>query len=95
MKTRLARLEATLKDSEHFSPEMTLSLQELASGREMTVIDLLTNLALIVEDASDHIHATGDEKAERALRHLLAGLSGVDPEPQVTLIREPTRRQGR
>jgi hypothetical protein len=94
MKARFARLEAVLKDSEHFSDEMAETLRELAAGKEMTVFDVMADLAIIVEEAAKHNHVTGDDKAHDALRGLIEDLSGMEHGPQFTLIREPTKRRG-
>lgn len=58
MKTRFARLEAMLTDSKHFPIEMANTLRDLASGREMTILDVMLHLAMIVKDAVNHTHAT-------------------------------------
>jgi len=64
----LARIEAAVHDSKHFSPDILMNLQDYAQGSSFpSVIRALSAVATIVHETTKHIAATGDQRAEQAL----------------------------
>lgn len=73
----LARLEALVHDSPHYSPALLENLQEMASGKPYPVHTALTEMALITRETMKHVQATGDTGAKEALDDLIANVMGV------------------
>lgn len=91
----MRRLEATVHDSDHFSPEILENLQHYASGKPIPVDSALSGMVHVTQEAMKHIHATGDKLAERALdefkTQMIAALG--DEPPTITLFRTPGRQR--
>jgi hypothetical protein len=79
-----ARLEAMVNKSEQFSPETLLTLQEMAGGRHFIAKEAFFWVSRIVQEASEHIHATRDERAKEALSNLMTTMWDVEKEPGYT-----------
>jgi hypothetical protein len=62
----LGDLAAAVQFSEHFDGDTLLTLQDLASGKQLSVFDVFTAFPLIAEETFKHIHATGDKLAAAA-----------------------------
>ena len=91
-----ARLEAMIHDSPHFDSDLRENLRQLASGKPFPVHMALTEMALITRETMDHVHATGDTRAQQALDELITDVMGVgrdgDSMP-VTLIAPKVRNR--
>jgi hypothetical protein len=79
-----ARLEAMVNNSEHVEPETLLTLQELAGGRHFILKESLFWISKIVQETSEHSHATGDERAKEALSNLMTTMWDIEKEPGYT-----------
>lgn len=79
-----ARLEAMVNKSDHVKPEILLTLQELAGGWHLILKEALFWVSKIVQETSEHIHATGDERAKEALSNLMRTMWDIEKEPGYT-----------
>jgi len=79
-----ARLEAMVNKSEQVAPETLLTLQELAGGRHFILKEALFWISKIVEETSEHVHATGDKRAKEALSDLMTCMWDIEKEPGYT-----------
>lgn len=93
MRRAFARLEAAVCDSTHFSPEILQNLQEYANGKSLSVQGALTGIAMITSEATGHVNATGDKRAEQALSHLIGQLMEEGPNPPITLVKSQAKRR--
>jgi hypothetical protein len=87
-----ARLAALVSDSKDFSQEIRENLEELASGKPYPVHTALTEMALITRETMDHIHATGDQSARKALDQLISNVMGVGFESRPVAVLAPNGR---
>jgi hypothetical protein len=84
---RLARLEAHVADSKHFSTEILENLQEYASGKPFSSVSMaLTGIATITQETMNHVNATGDNRALAALDHFVGGFHERHAVPPFTLV---------
>jgi hypothetical protein len=87
----LSRLEAAVCDSDHFDRDILENLQGVAAGNHLSVPDALTNVGFIVREAMKHIHATSDEKAEKALNDFIGDL--FEHSDKVTVMKRSGHRR--
>jgi hypothetical protein len=89
-----ARLEAALHDSQHFSQDILLNLQDYAAGKPLSVERALTGIALVTRETMEHVRATGDERTKDVLNNFISDLLGVhDNSKPVALLHVPVRRR--
>jgi hypothetical protein len=81
MTRQFAVLEAMVNRSEQVSPETLTTLTELASGKPFLAKEAFFWIAKIVEETSNHIHATGDQRAQEALSNLMECMWDIEKEP--------------
>jgi hypothetical protein len=83
----MRRLEATVHDSAHFSPEILENLQHYASGKPLRVDSALSGMVRITREAMKHIHATGDKLAEKAFDEFtIQIMAALGDEPQTIML---------
>jgi hypothetical protein len=70
VRSAFADLAAAMHFSEHFDGDMLSIVQEWAADKTPSVLDVLTAFPLIAEQTFKHIHATGDQRAEKAWREI-------------------------
>jgi hypothetical protein len=66
MQAALKDLAASVHFSEHFDPDVQVSLTRLAEGKAKSLHDFLIAIPQIAEETFRHIHATQDERATDA-----------------------------
>jgi hypothetical protein len=81
MTRQFARLEAMVSQSKQVEQETLLTLTELASGKPFLAKEAFFWVAKIVEETSNHIHATGDQRAQEALSNLMTCMWDIEKEP--------------
>jgi len=59
-------LEAAIHFSDHFDADSRNLLQQMASGKPLSVRDVIVSLPLLAEETFGHINATGDKRAADA-----------------------------
>jgi hypothetical protein len=84
-------LAAAAHFSDHFDGLILSVVDDLASGKALSVEDFVTALPVIAEETFRHIHATGDDKAASAWRAIAEGFS----EHGLTLTSEHRSERGR
>ena len=92
--TSFRRLEAFVHNSDHFAPEMIENLQDLASGKPAHLDTAMVTILYIGRETMKHVQATGDKRAEDALRDLASALNdnSKDPVTVLALERSSARR---
>jgi hypothetical protein len=81
MTRQFAQLEAMVNQSEQVEPETLLTLTELASGKPLLAKEAFFWVAKIVEETSNHIHVTGDQRAQESLSNLMSCMWDLEKEP--------------
>jgi hypothetical protein len=81
-----ARLEAMVHNSEHYDSDMLLNLQDLTSGKPISLDFALLEMVRLAEQAQNHIHATNDTRAESALDDLCNALAGDAPDKKPVTV---------
>ena len=79
-----SELEPGVNKSEQVGPETLLTLQDLVGGRQYLLKEALFWISKIVEETSEHVHATGDERAKEALSDLMTCMWDIEKEPGYT-----------
>lgn len=91
----MRRLEAAVHGSSHFDGDIFENLQDYASGKPIRVDSALSAMVHFTREAMNHIHATGDKLAQKALDEFaIQIMAALGDEPKtITLVRTPSRNR--
>jgi hypothetical protein len=87
VRAKFAGLAASVKGSEHFAWEVLDLVREIAEGKEFTVADAMGHLGVIIDEAKDYSHRTGDYESLQILVDGLIADNWKSDEPGFILVR--------